>query len=159
MSSGKIATGTIVAVLLALAACATSPVDEQRRIDMEADIDEIMSYELDETEFGDARNCLSDTQYRNIRPLGDRHLLFEGRHDKQWVNVLHGRCVGVNDHSVFIMRPTSAGRSCDKDRFDITERAGSVVSGVGMGSTCVLGQFKPVAKAQLQEIERRLEMQ
>ena len=158
MSSGKIATGTIVAVLLALAACATSPVDEQRRIDMEADIDEIMSYELDETEFGDARNCLSDTQYRNIRPLGDRHLLFEGRRDKQWVNVLRGRCAGVNDHSVFIMRPASAGRSCDKDLFDITERAGSVVSGVGMGSTCVLGQFKPVAKAQLQEIEKRLEM-
>ena len=56
------------------------------------------------------------------------------------------------------MKPSMAGRSCDKDRFQITDRADSVTTGIGMGPTCVLGPFKPVAKAQLQEMENRLEM-
>ena len=146
---------TIIAALLALAACATSPVDEQRRQDMEADIDEIMSYELDETEFGEARNCLSNNQYRSFRALGNRHLLFEGRNVKQWVNVLRGRCSGLRDDSTFIVKPTTSGRLCDKDLFEIAERSSAYLSG---GAMCVLGEFKPVAKGQLQEIETRLEM-
>jgi len=155
-----IAIGMAVTALVALAACATSPEDEQRQKDMEADIDEIMNYELDKSEFGEARDCLSDVQYRNMRPLGDRHVLFDGRKDKQWVNVLRGRCIGLRDDSIFIMRPIMAGRSCDKDRFEVIDSTQPVVSGAGlaMGTTCVLGEFKPVAKVQLEEIEKRLEM-
>jgi hypothetical protein len=145
---------TIIAALLALAACAMSPADEQKRQDMEADIDEIMSYELDETEFGEAKNCLSNNEYRSFRALGDRHLLFEGRRDKQWVNVLRGRCSGLRDDSAFIMNPTSSGRACDQDHFQVVDRYNVTMA---MGITCVLGEFKPVAKAQLQEIEKRLE--
>jgi hypothetical protein len=148
---------TIIAALLALAGCAASPADEQRRQDMEADIDEIMSYELDETEFGEASNCLSSNQYRSFRPLGDRHLVFEGRKNKQWVNVLRGRCPGLRADSIFIMKPTMSGRSCEMDQFEAVDRTGDYLSG-GRGATCVLGVFKPVAKAQLQEIETRLEM-
>ena len=96
MPSGTIYKSAFVAALLALAACATSPEDEQRRKDMEADIDEIMSYELDKTEFGETKNCLSKNEFRSFRALGDRHLLFEGRNDKQWVNVLRGRWQRVN---------------------------------------------------------------
>ena len=154
MRPKRFATGTIVAALLALTGCATSPEDEQRRQDMEADIDEIMSYELDETEVGGPRNCLFENQYRNFRMLGDRHLLFEGRNDKQWINVLRGRCLGIDDDSIFIMRLSMSRRVCDKDQFEVADRIG-----VGMGgATCVLGDFKPVVKAQVQEIEERLEM-
>jgi hypothetical protein len=122
---------------------------------MEADIDEIMSYELDEAEFGEAKNCLSDNEYRSFRALGDRHLLFEGRKGKQWVNVLRGRCSGLRDDSTFIMKPAMGGRSCDKDRFEAVARTSDYLRG---GAMCVLGEFRPVAKAQLQEIETRLEM-
>jgi len=149
-----------VSPLLGLAACATSPENEQRRKDMEADIDEIMNYELDKSEYGEAKDCLSDIQYRNIRPLGDRHVLFEGRKDKQWVNVLHGRCIGLRDDSVLIMKSTMAGRSCDKDMFEVIDSGQPVIfrGGLATGGTCVLGEFKPVAKGQLDEIEKRLEM-
>lgn len=159
MDTSRFAISAIVAALLALGGCATSPEAESRRQDMEADIDEIMSYELDKTEFGDPKNCLSENQYRSFRPLGDRHLLFEGRKDKQWVNVLRGRCVGLRSDSIFVMRQTTAGRSCDMDRFDVVDRSDALMStGVGMGPTCVLGEFIPVAKAQVQEIEARLKM-
>ena len=147
-----------VAALLILAGCATSPEDESRRQNMEADIDEILTYELDKTEFGEPKNCLSTNEYRSFRALGNRHLLFEGRRDKLWVNVLRGRCPGLRDDSTFIMRQNVGGRTCDKDRFEVIEQAGSSISGSIAGATCMLGEFKPVAKAQVEEIETRLEM-
>ena len=148
---------TIVASLLAFAGCATSPEDERRRQEMEADIDDILTYELDKDEYGEAKKCLSDREYRSFRALGDRHLLFEGRNDKQWVNVLRGRCIGLRDDSKFIMRQSMSGHACDMDRFDVIDQFDPISSG-GMASTCVLGEFKPVAKAQVGEIEDRLEM-
>jgi hypothetical protein len=155
MLSGTIYKSAFVAALLALAACATSPVDEQRRKDMEADIDEILSYELDETEFGEPKNCLSKYEYRSFRALGDRHILFEGRNDKQWVNVLSGRCAGMRENSTFIMKPAMSGRTCDRDRFEVVEQSSAFMT---QGSTCLLGQFKPVSEGQIEELEKRLEM-
>ena len=146
------------AVLLAVGGCATSPEDDSRRQNMEADIDEILAYELDKTEFGDPKNCLSTNEYRSFRALGNRHLLFEGRRGKQWVNVLRGRCPGLRDDSTFIMKPFTGGRTCDKDRFEVIDRTDISLSQGIVGPTCVLGEFKPVAKAQLEEIETRLEM-
>ena len=160
MGTTRFTIGTVVAALLALAACATSPVDEQKRQDMEADIDEILSYELDKTEYGEPGNCLSESQYRSYRPLGDRHLVFEGRDDKQWVNVLRGRCPGLDNGGFLVMTKSLSGRLCDKDRFEVADQVGSVVSrgSAGTGPTCVLGEFRPLAKSQLKEAEARLEM-
>ena len=111
-----------VAALLVLAGCAATPEDEQRRKDMEADIDDILSIELDPADFGEPKDCLSDSEYRSFRALGDRHLLFEGLRNKQWVNVLRGRCRHADDDSIFIMKPGMAGRLCDKDRFEVVDQ-------------------------------------
>jgi len=157
MEARRFVTCTVVASMLAIVGCATSPEDERRRLDMEADIDEILGYELDEAEYGKARDCLAVHEYRNFRPLGDRHILFEGRKDKQWVNVLRGRCLGLEDDSRFIMRPNMSGRTCNKDRFEIMDRFDPISSGA-MGPTCALGEFRPVSKGQVAEIEDRLEM-
>jgi len=158
MATSRITACAAVAALLILTGCATSPEDESRRQEMEADIDEILSYELDKSEFGDSKNCLSTNEYRSFRALGDRHLLFEGRRDKLWVNVLRGRCSSLRDDSAFILKSATGGRTCDMDRFEVIERGGAFLAqGIG-GLTCVLGEFKPVAKAQLEEIEKRLEM-
>ena len=157
MDAKTFAICAVTAGLVAFAGCATSPADERRRLDMEADIDEILGYELDEAEYGKPRNCLSVRDYRKVRPLGNRHLLFEGRKDKQWVNVLLGRCLGLKDDSRFIMRQNMSGYACDKDQFEIMDPF-DPVSGGGMGPTCILGEFRPVSKGQVAEIEDRLEM-
>lgn len=146
-----------VASNLSFAGCATSPEDERRRLDMEADIDDILTYELDPAEYGEPKTCLSAHEYRSFRPLGNRHLLFEGRNDKQWVNVLRGRCPGLHKDSKFIMRPNVSNRVCDKDQFDIADHIDPYTLS-GKGPTCVLGEFKPVTAAQVEEIENRLEM-
>jgi hypothetical protein len=148
---------TVIASFLMLASCATSPEDEHRRQEMEADIDEILSYELDKAEYGEPGNCLSGHEYRSYRALGDRHLLFEGRNDKQWVNVLRGRCPALDDNSKFIMWQNMSGRLCDKDHFSVLDPFDSLAS-ANMTRLCILGVFKPVTKAQVKEIEYRLEM-
>lgn len=157
METRRLAICVITASLLAFAGCATSPEDEARRQEMEADIDEILGYELDPLEYGEPRDCLSDSAYRSYRALGKRHLLFQGRQGKLWVNVLRGRCSGLDDDSTFVMRPSMSGRLCALDRFNVVEPGGSLAR-ASTAPTCILGEFKPVTEAQVREIEDRLEM-
>jgi len=148
------------------AGCAVSPDAESRRQAMEADIDEILAYELDPAEFGEAKRCLSDHEYRNFRPLGDRHILFEGRRDKQWINTLRGRCRDLRHGDILVVRSFGGRRMCDMDRFQVSDWfdwpwyrrwpwqwGGSW----GTGAMCSLGKFHPVTEAQVSEIEAVLE--
>ncbi len=153
-------TCTVVAALLVLASCATSPEAEEERRAKEADIDEIVNYKLDATEVGDDRKCLSDKEYIRFRALGPRHLLFEGKKDKQWINVLRGRCSGLRFNDMFITKPSNTGRLCDMDRFEAVNRSDpSVLQRIeSSGYKCMLGVFKPAVKAQVEEIEKRLAM-
>ena len=155
MVTRKIATCTIIACFLALAGCAASPEEELRRQEMEADIDDILSQYVDPAEYGEPQNCLSEKAVRRYRALGTRHLLIEGRQGQLWVNVLRGRCSGLDQYSVFIMRPNLAGRLCDLDHFAVVDRIGSPTIAA---PNCVLGEFKPVTEAQVKEVENRLEM-
>ncbi len=157
MNTRTLAFCTVAASFLAFAGCATSPEEELKQQEMEADIDEILSYELDPLEYGEAKDCLSDTEYRSYRALGNRHLLFKGRQGKLWVNVLRGRCFGLDDNSVFVIKPGQAGRLCDMDRFNALNPP-EPLSRADTAPTCALGEFRPVTEAQVEEIENRLQM-
>lgn len=149
------------AAFLLLPGCATSPEAAARRAAAEADIDEIMSYELDPDEYGTVEKCLADHQYDDFRPLGDRHILFEGRRDKMWINVLRGRCSDLRHSDVLVVRQYLGRRMCDMDRFRVADlfdfTARGRPSDWGTGTTCVLGKFHPVTEAQVAEIESVLE--
>lgn len=150
----------VVAALLLLAGCATSPETKEERLAKEADIDEIVNYKLDASEVGDDKRCLTDKEYRRFRALGPRHLLFEGKNDKQWINVLRGRCSGLRFNDMFITKPNTHGRLCDMDHFEAVNRSDpSVLQRIDTaGYKCMLGVFKPAVKAQVEEIEKRLKM-
>ena len=149
------------AVFLLLPGCATSPEAESRRQAMEADIDEILGYELDPEEYGKTKNCLADHEYNNFRPLGDRHILFEGRRNKLWINTLRGRCHDLRHGDVLVVKLTMGSRMCDMDRFEVAEwfdypwyqRWPWTWGSWGSGATCALGEFHPVTEAQVNEIK------
>ena len=155
MDTRNFAVGAIAASLLVLAGCATSPEDEHRRQEMEADIDDILSQYVDPAEYGEPKNCLMENQIRRYRALGTRHMLFEGRQGQLWVNDLRGRCSGLERDSIFIMRPKLTGRYCDMDLFSVADRVGTAVP---LAPNCALGEFRPITQAQLKEVEARLEM-
>lgn len=157
MTTKRVATCALVAAFLALAGCAASPEDERKRMEMEADIDDILGQVLDPLEYGEPKSCLRDSEYRSYRALGKRHLLFEGRQGQMWVNVLRGRCPSLDNQSIFVTRPNAAGRLCDMDHFNVVDRGG-LMSSASAAPTCVLGEFRPVTAAQVQEVENRLEM-
>ena len=147
---------TIIASALAVSACATSPDAERKRQEMEADIDDILSYELDPAEYGEPRTCLNETDTRGYEALGDRHILFRGRQGRLWVNALRARCLGLGKDGIFVIEPTAGRRYCAMDRFSVVDRASAL--GAVAAPNCTLGEFKPVTEAQVEEIRNRLEM-
>jgi hypothetical protein len=162
MGAIRTAIYTVFCAALFFAGCATSPDVESRRQAIQADIDEILSYQLDPVEFGETKRCLADNQYRGFRPLGDRHILFEGRRDKRWINTLRGRCHDLRYGDVLVVKSFNAMRMCDMDRFEVADwfdwpwyRRWPWQWGGGWtsGASCVLGKFQPVTEAQVAEIE------
>lgn len=166
MITSRLAAYVSCIAALLVAGCATAPDYEARRQAVEADIDEILSVQLDPAEFGEPKRCLSDNDYRSFRPLGDRHLLFEGRRDKLWVNALRGRCHDLRRGDILIVKSFSGTRMCDMDSFQVADWfdwpwyrrlpwhwGGSWTT----GARCSLGKFQPVVAGQVEEIEALLE--
>ncbi len=160
------ACGFLACTALLLAGCASAPDYEARRQAAEADIDEILSVQLDPAEFGGTKRCLSDNEYRSFRPLGDRHILFEGRRDRLWINTLRGRCQDLRRGDFLVLRSFSGTRMCDMDSFQVADWfdwpwyrrwpwhwGGSWTTGM----RCSLGKFQPVTEGQVEEIEALLE--
>lgn len=165
MREGRFAIALACTAVLLCAGCAVSPEVAARRQAIEADINEILSLPLDPAEYGETKRCLSDTEYRTFRPLDERHILFEGRRNRLWINTLRGRCNDLRWGDVLIVRPTSPSRMCDMDRFEATDwfswpwyrRWPWYWGAWGTGPICSLGKFQPVTEAQVQEIEALLE--
>lgn len=157
----------LLTALLLVASCAVSPEVEQRRKDSEAQIESILSEPLDAEQFGASRRCLSDHEFRSFRALDDRHILFEGRRDRLWINTLRMRCPDLRHASVLRVKSisTMSNRLCDKDSF----QAGDWFdwpwyrrwpwhwqSGWGTKAICHLGVFQPVTEGQVAAIERAI---
>jgi hypothetical protein len=144
------------------AGCATSPEVQDRRDAIAADIAEILSQPLDVAEYGNPRQCISDHEIYSYRALDDRHLLFEGRGDRMWVNTLRMTCPDLQYGDVLVIRKFSSTRLCDADMFEVADWFAwpwyrrwpwhwSMNWGVGV--RCSLGTFHPVSQAQIDEIE------
>lgn len=153
------------AAALLCTSCATAPEVTARREAIRADIEEILSLPLDPEEYGKTQRCLSDNKFRNYRPLGNRHLLFEGSRGKLWVNSLRGPCHDLRYGDVLVVRRFGGTRMCDMDRFQVSDwfdwpwyrRWPWHWGRWGSGPTCTLGKFQPVTEAQVQEIEALLD--
>jgi len=166
MGAIKYAITMALVALLLLAGCATSPEVESRRQAIEADIDSILSQPLDPAEFGETKRCLADREYMGFRALDDRHILFEGMRNKQWINTLRHRCPDLRFGHVLRVRSFSWSRICNMDQFQVTDWfdwpwyrrwpwqwGGSWHTGM----SCTLGKFQPVTADQVAEIEAVLD--
>ena len=149
---------------LLCAGCAVSPEAESRRLAIQADIAEILSMELDPAEYGETKRCLSDSEYRSFRALDDRHILFDGRRDRQWINTLRSPCHDLRFGEVLVVRSFSSMRMCDRDTFQVADwfewpwyrRWPWDWGNWGGGMRCSLGEFQPVTQGQVEEIESLL---
>ena len=162
MRAIKLTIFTILIAVLFIAGCATSPEAESRRQAIQADIDSILAEPLDPAEFGETKRCLSDNEYRSYQALDDRHMLFEGRRDKHWINTLRSPCHDLRYGHVLVVKSFSSSRMCEMDRFQVADwfdwpwyrrwpwHWGGTWS---TGMTCSLGKFQPVTEDQIEEIK------
>ncbi len=139
--------------LLFVAGCAASPLDEQRRLDQQADIAEILGYPLDPLEYGEPSRCLSDTAYRSYRALDDQHMLFKGVGNRIWVNTLRSRCPGLRADDTLIVQKLGGARICKFDKFQVADWFGRHPLEATTGIECMFGDFQPISEQQLEEIE------
>ena len=165
MGKSKIGISMAAIILLLCASCATSPESESRRQAVEADIKAILSEPLNVAEFGENRRCLGGGDYRNFRVLDDWHLVFEGRDGKLWINTLRARCPDLRNGAIIRVKSTAMTRICEMDSFHASDwfewpwyrrypwRWGT---SWGTGMACTLGEFQPVTKEQVDEIEALL---
>jgi len=146
--------------------CAVTPGIQTRRQAIEAEIEAILRQPLDTEVYGTTQRCLSGHEYRNFRVIDDRHILFEDRRGRLWINTLHMRCPDLRHATVLRVRPISSmGRICDMDTFVPGDwftwpwyrrwpwQWGTPWSA---GITCSLGKFQPVTEAQVEAIKDAL---
>ncbi|MGB5335104.1 MAG: DUF6491 family protein [Woeseiaceae bacterium] len=166
MGTTRTAIGLLSCAALLVTGCATAPDAGKRRQEVESDIDEILSLQLDPAEYGETKRCLSEHEYRSFRPLGDRHILFEGRKGRFWINTLRGRCNDLRHGDVLVVRSFGTSRMCDMDSFQVADwfdwpwyrRWPWHWGGTwNTGMRCSLGKFQPVLEGQVQEIEALLD--
>ncbi len=132
----------------------------------EADIDAILSVQFDPAKYGETRRCLADREYRSFRPLGDRHILFDGSRGRLWINILQHRCSDLRYGDVVVVRPFGGMRMCQMDQFQVADwfdwpwyRRWPWHWGPswGTGIRRALGEFQPVTAEQVAEIEAVLQ--
>ena len=152
-----------LSLLILMTACAVSPDEREKQAAIDADIDRILSSPVAEDREVELLRCLSESQYRGFRALDDRHILFEGRGDRLWINKLRVRCPDLRHATVLQVRSVGlASRTCDGDQFIASDwfywpwyrrwpwRWGAPW---GTGAVCVLGKFQPVVEEQVEAIE------
>ena len=121
------------------------PADVDAGIDADADItvEEVLANPLDDSAYANTTRCLATTRYRRIDIVGDAALLFYGRGDDAWLNVLPFRCPGLRSDMVLSIEQSNF-RVCAMNRFRGLPR-GTVQVGTGV---CSLGAFERLSHEQ-----------
>ena len=143
--------------LFLVVGCGVSPLDEERRLEKQAAIADVLSYQLDPLEYGETKPCLREMEFRHYRAIDNEHILFSGTRDRLWINKLRGSCPGLRPDSVLVIRKFGGSQICSKDTFGGPERFGgpwTLGPTSGTGVRCVFGEFQPVTQEQVDEIQK-----
>ena len=112
--------------------------------DEELTVEEVLANPLDEDAYANTQRCLATARYRRIEIIADRALVFYGRGDDAWLNVLPFRCRGLRRDMILSIEQSNF-RVCAMDRFKGLPRASSQ-----LGTTvCALGEFERLSHDQV----------
>ncbi len=100
-------------------------------------IEAILTETLPESEYRDTTRCLWANAYRSVEVLSDRYLIFQGKHDRVWINRLRNRCHGLRKDQILVFKRFGM-RLCDTDQVSGSSR------GFGITASCMLGEFEEI---------------
>ena len=107
-------------------------------------VEEVLAAPLADRDYSQSRRCLATNRYRRIDIVTDQALVFIGRGDTVWLNMLPYRCHGLRRDMVLVLEQSSM-RVCSRDRLRGLARS----SAEPATAACALGQFQPLARENL----------
>lgn len=116
-------------------------------------VDEILANSLTESDYGKEERCLQLSDYQKIRVLDKRHLLFEGRGDKVWLNKLRIDCPGLRRNAVLQLDVRNT-RVCNLDSVTSIEVRRFYVD--KLSATCSLGPFVQIPREQAEFLKKEV---
>ena len=141
----------LVAVGLALGACATQPQPVADSTPSPS-VDEILASAPQPDGNSQPVRCLSDAAYTDVEVINSELLLFHGLGDRMWLNRTRSACLGsrIDPVLAFDMRDR---RLCDLDSVAVADNLGGYWS---TGAACSLGKFAPVSPEQAELVRAEL---
>lgn len=141
-------TGLALLALASLAGGALAAGDERTESPErkeEITVEEVLANPLDDRAYANTQRCLSTARYRRIDIIADRALVFYGRGDDAWLNVLPYRCRGLRRDMILSIEQSNF-RVCALDRFKGLPRASSQMA----TTVCALGEFERLSHDQVE---------
>ena len=140
--------------------CASSPQAQEQTETKAERVEAILTEAAGADDYVAAERCLHSHRFRHIRILDDRQVVFEGRRDEYWLNVLPVRCPGLRRGSSIAIERVSSGL-CKLDSIAPYDWLGSPWYRRwpwpwGAGPKCALGEFQPITELQLEAIKAAL---
>jgi hypothetical protein len=108
-------------------------------------VEEVLASSMTDADYGKPQRCLQTSQYESIEVLDKKHLLFEGRGGKYWLNTLRLECPGLRRDEVLQLDLTT-NRVCNLDTVTAIAVRRFYIDRVS--ATCSLGEFQPIPKEQ-----------
>ncbi len=148
------ATRVTLTGLLAVActAAATAEKEEARDPEPQMTAEEILANPLSEEAYEQSSRCLSTGRYRRIEVMNNQILIFHGRGDNMWLNILPNRCMGLQPDMILEIEKRGM-RLCARDQF----RGLARLRPDGSSMPCTLGEFHSMRTENVTAIRDALE--
>lgn len=116
-------------------------------------VEEVLASSLSATDYGKPERCLQTSEYTRIEVLDKKHLLFEGRGGKYWLNTLRNECPGLRKGAVLQLDLTT-NRVCNLDTVTAIETRRFYVDRIS--ATCSLNAFVGIPKEQAEFLKNEI---
>lgn len=142
-------------MLLAAACLAAATAEEREPVpDDKTPItaEEILANPLGEEAYRQSLRCLSTGKYRRIEIMNHQVLVFHGRGDEMWLNILPNRCMGLQPDMILEIEKRGM-RVCARDQVRGKPRFRTDAPSM----PCSLGEFHPTRPENVTAIRDALE--
>jgi hypothetical protein len=116
-------------------------------------VEEVLASSLAANDYGEPQRCLQTSEYIKIEVLDKKHLLFEGRGGKYWLNILRNECPGLRKGAVLQLDLTSS-RVCNLDTVTAIETRRFYIDRIS--ATCSLNEFVAIPKEQAEFLKTEI---
>ena len=114
--------------------------------------EEILANPLGEEAYEQSTRCLSTGKYRRVEILNHRILVFYGRGDEMWLNILPNRCMGLQPDMILEIERRGM-RVCARDQIRGVSRFRTDAASM----PCSLGEFHTTRPENVTAIREALE--